>query len=72
MAQKKINNKKSGSQNGKAVVASSNDNLLWMSGFVLLAVGLFATVSVLSHFLNWSSDVSAIQNDESVAGVVIP
>jgi S-DNA-T family DNA segregation ATPase FtsK/SpoIIIE len=72
MAQKKINNKKSGSQNGKAVVASSNDNLLWMSGFVLLAVGLFATVSVLSHFLNWSSDVSAIQNDESVSGVVIP
>ncbi len=71
MAQKRINNKKGVSQNGKPMT-SSNDNLLWMLGFVLLAVGLFATVSVISHLFNWSADVSAIQNDESVSGVVIP
>ena len=51
---------------------SSNDNFVWMLGFVMLALGLFATVSVLSHFFNWTSDVSAIQNDEATTGVVIP
>ena len=51
---------------------SSNDNFVWILGFVMLALGLFATVSVLSHFFNWTSDVSALLNDEATTGVVIP
>ena len=51
---------------------ASNDNMLWMSGIVLLAMGLFATVSVISHFFNWSSDISALNNDVLLSEEVIP
>ncbi len=73
MAQRVTKNAKS---KGKASSASAtpapNDNLLWMSGFVLLAVGLFSVVSVLSHFMHWSSDLSALRNDPALSGEEIP
>ena len=50
----------------------SNDNMLWMTGFVLLIVGLFSAVSVLSHFIHWSSDLSALRNNPELSGEVIP
>lgn len=55
-----------------AVAASSNDNLLWMMGFVLLIVGVISFFSVLSHFFHWASDLSALRNDEELSGVVVP
>ena len=54
------------------VAASSNDNLLWMMGFVLLIVGVISFFSVLSHFFHWASDLSALRNDEELSGVVVP
>ena len=54
------------------VAASSNDNMLWMMGFVLLIVGVISFFSVLSHFFHWSSDLSALRNDEELSGVVVP
>ncbi len=53
-------------------VPPSNDNMLWMTGFVLLIVGLFSAVSVLSHFIHWSSDLSALRNNPELSGEVIP
>ena len=52
--------------------ATSNDNMLWMSGFVMLILGILSAVSVLSHFVYWSSDLSALRNDVALSGVVIP
>ena len=66
------NVKKKTKKGAQQPVAASSDNLLWMSGFVLLAIGVFATVSVVSHLLNWSSDISALNNDASLSGEVIP
>ncbi len=51
---------------------SSNDNALWIIGFVLLVFGVFASVSTLSHFFNWASDLSALNNDESLTGMTVP
>ena len=51
---------------------SSHENMFWIMGFVLLVFGVFASVSTLSHFLNWASDLSALNNDESLSGVVVP
>ena len=53
-------------------VEQSNDNLIWISGIVMVAIGLFAIVSVVSHFFNWSSDISALNNDKSLSGETIP
>ena len=64
--------KKKTKKGASQAVTSSNDNMLWMLGFVLLAVGVFATVSVISHFFNWSSDISALNNDASLSGEEIP
>ena len=55
-----------------AVAASSNDNLLWMMGFVLLIVGVISFFSVLSHFFHWASDLSALRHDEELSVVVVP
>ena len=56
----------------QTVATSSNDNMLWMMGFVLLIVGVISFFSVLSHFFHWSSDLSALRNDEELSGVVVP
>ena len=58
MAKERKNSK---SKSQSAAVVSSNDNVLWMTGFVLLILGVFALVSVLSHFVHWSSDLSALR-----------
>ncbi|MBP3290594.1 MAG: DNA translocase FtsK 4TM domain-containing protein, partial [Alistipes sp.] len=58
---------------GKAPAAtSSNDNMLWMVGFVMLILGILSIFSVLSHFIHWSSDLAALRNDEALTGVVVP
>ena len=63
---------KKGAQQSVATKTSSNDNLVWILSFVMIALGVFATLSVLSHFFNWTSDISAIRNNEAESGVVIP
>ena len=55
-----------------AAATSSNDNLLWMMGFAIVIVGVISFFSVLSHFLHWSSDLSALRNDEELTGVIVP
>ena len=55
-----------------ASTEASNDNLLWMVGFVMLIVGLFSVVSVVSHYIHWSSDLSALRNDPELSGVEVP
>ncbi len=55
-----------------AAPAASNDNMLWILGFVLLVFGVFAVCSVVSHFFHWSSDLSALRNDAELSGVDIP
>ena len=62
---------------GKAASATTttpapNDNMSWMTGFVLSAIGLFSIVSVISHFFHWSSDLSALRNDPALSGEEIP
>ena len=73
MAQRVTKNTKA---KGKAAAATATpapgDNMSWMAGFVLLIVGLFSVVSVLSHFLHWSSDLSALRNDPALSGEEIP
>ena len=41
-------------------------------GIVLIALGVFAVASVISHFFNWASDLSALNNDPEFSGVKIP
>ena len=73
MAQRVTKNTKPKSKATSAsATLSPNDNMSWMSGFVLLAIGLFSVVSVLSHFLHWSSDLSALRNDPALSGEEIP
>ena len=74
MAQRVTKNTK---PKGKAASATTttpapNDNMSWMTGFVLSAIGLFSIVSVISHFLHWSSDLSALRNDPALSGEEIP
>ena len=74
MAQRVTKNTK---PQGKAASATTttpapNDNMSWMTGFVLSAIGLFSIVSVISHFLHWSSDLSALRNDPALSGEEIP
>ena len=56
----------------KNAAPASNDNMLWMLGFVMLVFGIFAVCSVLSHFVHWTSDLTALRNDETLSGVEIP
>ncbi|MBQ3581916.1 MAG: DNA translocase FtsK [Alistipes sp.] len=74
MAQRVTKNTK---PKGKAASATTttpapNDNMSWMTGFVLSAIGLFSIVSVVSHFFHWSSDLSALRNDPALSGEEIP
>ncbi|MBR5138043.1 MAG: DNA translocase FtsK 4TM domain-containing protein [Alistipes sp.] len=54
-----------------APAVAPNDNMSWMSGFLLLVVGIFWTVSVASHFIHWSSDLSALRNVPELSGKII-
>ncbi|MCI5717722.1 MAG: DNA translocase FtsK 4TM domain-containing protein [Alistipes sp.] len=56
----------------KAPASASNDNMLWMLGFVMLIFGIFSVVSVLSHYVHWASDLTALRNDVALSGVEIP
>ena len=54
---------------GKVATPPSNDNMLWMVGFVMLVFGILSIFSVLSHFIHWSSDLTALRNDAALSGV---
>ncbi len=56
----------------KTSSTASNDNMLWMLGFVMLIFGVLSIVSVVSHFIYWSADLTALRNDVALSGVVIP
>ena len=72
MAQRVTKNSKPKAKATAAVAPPQSDNLSWMAGFVMLVVGLFSMVSVLSHFLHWSSDLSALRNNPELSGEEIP
>ena len=69
-----VKKKNSKTRQSEPSVASvpSNDNLLWMMGFVMLVVGVISFCSVCSHFLHWASDLSALRNDEELTGMIVP
>ena len=72
MAQKVNKTTKSTSKNAKQAAVPASDLRLRSIGLVLIALGVFAVVSVISHFFNWASDLSALNNDPEFSGVKIP
>ena len=48
-----------------------NDNTSWVSGFLMFVIGVFSLVSVLSHFIHWSSDLSALRNNPELTGETV-
>ena len=45
--------------------STTRDNIRWMTGFIILATGLFIFCSILSYFFYWQEDMSAL-NPQSV------
>ena len=72
MAQKVNKTTRSTSKNAKQTAVPASDLRLRSIGLVLIALGVFAVVSVISHFFNWASDLSALNNDPEFSGVKIP
>ena len=72
MAQRVNKTTKSTSKNAKQATVPASDLRLRSIGLVLIALGVFAVVSVISHFFNWASDLSALNNDPEFSGVKIP
>ena len=57
------NNSKSKTTNGDKAVAVSTttrENIRWIAGFVMLAVGVFILCSIFSYLFYWQSDMSAL------------
>ena len=57
------NNSKSKTANGDKAVAVSTttrENIRWIAGFVMLAVGVFILCSIFSYLFYWQSDMSAL------------
>ena len=71
MAQRVTKNTKS-KKSTATIAPPSNDNVLWVTGFMIVVVGLISAASVLSHFIHWSSDLSALRNNPELSGEVIP
>ena len=72
MAQKVNKTTKSTTKTAKQASVPVSDLRLRSIGLVLIALGVFAVVSVISHFFNWASDLSALNNDPEFSGVKIP
>ena len=72
MAQKVNKTTKSTTKTAKQTAVPVSDLRLRSIGLVLIALGVFAVVSVISHFFNWASDLSALNNDPEFSGVKIP
>ena len=72
MVQRVNKTTRSTSKNAKQAVVPASDLRLRSIGLVLIALGVFAVVSVISHFFNWASDLSALNNDPEFSGVKIP
>ena len=72
MAQKVNKTTRSTSKNAKQAAVPVSDLRLRSIGLVLIALGVFVFVSVISHFFNWASDLSALNNDPEFSGVKIP
>ena len=72
MAQKVNKTTRTTSKNTKQSAATDTDLRRKLVGIVLIALGVFAVASVISHFFNWASDLSALNNDPEFSGVKIP
>ena len=72
MAQKVNKTTRTTSKNAKQATVPVSDLRLRSIGLVLIALGVFVFVSVISHFFNWASDLSALNNDPEFSGVKIP
>lgn len=51
--------------------STTRDNIRWITGFVILAIGLFIFCSILSYFFYWREDMSAL-NPSNVVDPRIP
>ena len=72
MAQRVNKTTNSTTKTAKQAAVPVSDLRLRSIGLVLIALGVFAVVSVISHFFNWASDLSALNNDPEFSGVKIP
>ena len=45
--------------------ATRSENIRWMTGFILLSVGIFLLCSIVSYFFYWREDMSAWSIDEN-------
>ncbi len=45
--------------------ATRGENVRWMTGFMLLSVGIFLLCSIVSYFFYWREDMSALVLDEN-------
>ncbi len=46
--------------------STTRENIRWITGFVILAVGLFTFCSILSYFFYWKEDMSALNPSGAV------
>ncbi|MDE7128973.1 MAG: hypothetical protein K2O07_01430, partial [Alistipes sp.] len=51
--------------------STTRENIRWITGFVILAAGLFTFCSILSYFFYWQEDMSAL-NPSNVVDPSIP
>ena len=62
------NNSKSKTTNGDkamAVSTTTRENIRWIAGFVMLAVGVFILCSIFSYLFYWQSDMSALMERDN-------
>ncbi|MBO7261809.1 MAG: DNA translocase FtsK [Alistipes sp.] len=60
---KESTNKKrveSASESAAPQPATRSENIRWMTGFILLSVGIFVLCSIVSYFFYWREDMSAL------------
>ena len=43
--------------------ATRSENIRWMTGFILLSVGIFVLCSIVSYFFYWREDMSALMEE---------
>ena len=52
-------------EGGALQPATRSENIRWMTGFILLSVGIFLLCSIVSYFFYWREDMSALAAAEN-------
>ena len=62
MSVKRDNSMDTKSAAAPTVGRSSKENLRWIVGLLVILIGVFATLSVLSYYFDWKNDYSVLHN----------